>query len=459
MDNRRKIPLISLFSENRKEAATVLQTAWPAVLESFFVSLAGMIDIMMVSDISSSAVAAIGLTTQPKFIGLAFFIALNVSVSSIVARRRGEKRRDSANSTLMTALLVSLTATVLISLICVFGADRIMELCGSNEDTHELAVAYFRIIMGGMVFNTLSMLINAAQRGAGNTRIAMTTNVTSSIVNVCFNYLLIGGHFGFPALGVHGAALATVMGTVVACVMSILSLRKADGFLSIPHCLKQKIRPSKEPVRAMLKIGSSIFSEQVLMRIGFTATALMAADMGTDAMAAHQVGMNLLGLSFSFGDGLQSTAVALTGRSLGEKNTERANLYGRLCQRCGNLISIVVALVFLLGGRTIFGLFFEEAHIVALGVTLSRIIVVIVLMQIPQVVYMGCLRGAGDVVFTMIASTISVTVVRTAVSFLMCYPMGLGLPGVWCGIIADQLCRLGLTSWRYRTGKWMQYKL
>lgn len=457
--SKKKNPLIALFADNRKETANVVRTAWPAVLESFFVSLAGMIDIMMVSSISSSAVAAVGLTTQPKFIGLAFFIALNVSVSSIVARRRGEQRKESANSTLMTALVISLLATVLVSMVCVIGADRIMELCGSNEDTHGLAVTYFRIIMGCTVFNVLSMLINAAQRGAGNTRIAMTTNVTSSVVNVVFNYLLIGGHLGFPAMGVTGAALATVMGTVVACGMSIASLCRKDGFLSIRFCLEKKIRPSGEPLHAMVKIGSSIFTEQVLMRIGFTATAVMAADMGTDAMAAHQVGMNLLSLSFSFGDGLQSTAVALTGRSLGEKNTERANLYGRLCQRCGNLISIIVAIVFLLGGKAIFGLFFEEAHIVSLGVILSRIIVLIVLFQIPQVVYMGCLRGAGDVVFTMIASTISVTVVRTAVSYVMCYIVGLGLPGVWCGVVADQFCRLLLTSRRYRTGKWMKYKL
>lgn len=459
MGSKRKIPLLSVFTENRAEAATVLQMAWPAVLESFFVSLAGMIDVMMVSGISSSAVAAVGLTTQPKFIGLAFFIALNVSVSSIVARRRGEQRRESANSTLLTALLISVAAVILVSAVCVAYAEPIMELCGSNEDTHAPAAMYFRIIMGGMIFNVLSMLINAAQRGAGNTRIAMTTNVTSSVVNILFNYLLIGGHLGFPAMGVQGAALATVLGTVVACIMSILSLTKREGFLSIPFCIRKKIRASLDPVRSMVKVGSSIFAEQVLMRVGFTATAIMAADMGTDAMAAHQVGMNLLSLSFSFGDGLQSAAVALTGRSLGEADTDKANLYGRLCQRYGNVISLAVCLVFLLGGRMIFGLFFEEENIVNLGVSLSRIIAVIVLFQIPQVVYMGCLRGAGDVVFTMIASTISVTLIRTLVSYVMCYPVGLALTGVWMGIVADQLCRLTMTSWRYGTGKWMKYKL
>ena len=455
----RKTAFFSSITEHKEETVRVAKMAWPSILESFFVSLAGMIDIMMVSSIGSEAVAAVGLTTQPKFLFLAFFIALNVSVSSIVARRRGENRKDSANSTLLTSFVIVLAAVVLFSVAAVCLAGPLIRFCGSKPDTHEAAVLYFRIVMGGLVFNAVSMIINAAQRGAGNTRIAMVTNVTSSVVNILFNYLLIGGHFGFPKWGIMGAAIATVMGTAVAMVLSIMSLFQKEGFLSIPYSLKNRIRPSMEPVHSMVRIGSSIFLEQVLMRIGFSATAIMAADMGTADMAAHQVGMNLLSLSFSFGDGLQAAAVALTGRSLGEKKPDLAKLYGTICQRMGNLISVVVGLVFLLGGRLIFSMFFAEQGIVGTGVMLSRIIALIVLLQIPQVVYMGCLRGAGDVVFTMITSTISVTFIRTIVSYVACYTLGFGLAGVWCGIAADQFCRLSLTTWRYGTGKWMSYKL
>ncbi len=456
---QKKIPLLSTILDHTDCSAEVIRMAWPSILESFFVSLAGMIDIMMVSSVGSEAVAAVGLTTQPKFAFLAFFIALNVSVSSIVARRRGERRKDSANSTLLTAFVIVLCAVLLFTMLAVGLADPLIRFCGSREDTHGSAVLYFRIIMGGMFFNVISMLINSAQRGAGNTRIAMTTNVTSSVVNIVFNYLLIGGHLGFPAWGIKGAAVATVLGTVVAMFMSIASLFRKDGFLSIPHCIRNRIRPSLEPVHSMVKVGSSIFLEQLLMRIGFSATAIMAADMGTNAMAAHQVGMNLLSLSFSFGDGLQAAAVALTGRSLGERKPDLAKIYGTLCQRFGNLISIVVGIVFLIFGRAIFSLFFTEPDIVDTGVMLSRIIALIVLLQIPQVVYMGCLRGAGDVVFTMIASTISVTCIRTAVSWISCYALGFGIAGVWFGVVADQLCRLSMTTWRYSTGKWMSYKL
>lgn len=95
------------------------------------------------------------------------FVATNVAVSAIVARRKGQADRDGANQVLVAALAFVLLAGIVVSLACVVFADPIIRLCGSNEDTHEAAVIYFQIIMGGMMFNIVSLVINAAQRGAG----------------------------------------------------------------------------------------------------------------------------------------------------------------------------------------------------------------------------------------------------------------------------------------------------
>lgn len=435
------------------------QMAWPAVLESFFVALAGMIDSLMVSTIGSYAVAAVGLTTQPKFIGLALFMSANVAVSAIVARRKGQGDRDGANQTLLAAMVFVVLAGMAVSLLCVGFADPIIRLCGSNEDTHEAALVYFRIIMGGMMFNIISLAINAAQRGSGKTKIAMKTNVTANVLNMIGNYLLIGGKFGFPALGIQGAALATVFGTVVACGMSIASICPKDSFVSIPYMVARKIRFRMTTLGGIFHIGSNIFLEQILLRIGFMSVAVMTAKLGTDAFAAHQVGMNVMSLSFSFGDGMQVAAVALIGRSLGEGKPEKAKVYGSICQKMGLAISVVLAVLYLLGGEFFYSLYFEEAHIIAMGVQIMRVIVIIVVLQISQVIYMGCLRGAGDVFFTTVASTVSVTFVRTFCSYALCYPLGFGLIGIWFGVVCDQLCRLGLTRWRFQSGVWTKMKL
>ena len=436
-----------------------LQMAWPAVCESFFVSLAGMIDSLMVSSIGSYAVAAVGLTTQPKFMGLAFFIAVNVAISALVARRRGEQKKEEANRILVTAVVLILAAVVVVSALCVLFANQIIRFCGSAQDTHSTAVIYFRIIMGGMAFNVISMGINAAQRGAGNTMIAMRTNVTSNVVNVIGNYLLINGHLGFPALGIYGAAIATVFGTVVACIMSIRSLLSNDTFVSIPYIVKMRIQVSSQTLLHIIKVGYSVFIEQVLMRIGFMSTAMMAAGMGTDAMAAHQVGMNILGLTFSFGDGMQVAAVALIGRSLGEGLPQKAKEYGKVCRRIGMCISIVLAIVYLLGGETLYQMFFEESNIVAYGVQIIHVIIVIVLFQVSQVIYMGCLRGAGDTTYTAIASTISVTIIRTLFSYLCGIVFAWGITGIWLGVLADQISRFLFASIRFKTGKWTKIKI
>ena len=210
-----------------------IDMAWPAIVESFFVAFAGLVDSLMVSSLGSYAVAAVGLTTQPKFVGLSLFFAVNVAISALVARRRGEGNQDAANRILYTAFLFIVLAAVVLSTVFVVFANPIIEFCGSAPETHDSAVLYFRIIMGGMIFNCIQMGINSAQRGAGNTKITMRTNITSNTINIIFNYLLIGGKFGFPKWGIQGAALATVLGTVVACVMSILSIMKKDGFISI----------------------------------------------------------------------------------------------------------------------------------------------------------------------------------------------------------------------------------
>ncbi len=437
----------------------VVDMAWPAILESFFIAFAGMVDSYMVSGLGKSAVAAVGLTTQPKMVGFAMFFAVNAAVSALVARRRGQGKREDANCIFATTILFVIVAGILSSILFVGMADPLMHLCGSDENTHDGAVAYFRIIMGGMMFNVIQMCINASQRGAGNTKITMRTNVTSNAINIIANYLLIEGHFGFPALGIQGAAIATVFGTAVACVMSILSIMKRDCFISIPYLWKQKIRPAWSAFSSLFHVGYSVFFEQLLMRIGFMLTALMAADQGMDAMAAHQVGMNILSLSFAFGDGLQSTAVALIGRSLGEKKPEQAKAYGQTCRLIGGVIAITLSVFYLFGGRWLYSLFFKEPEIVKIGVRITHVVIFIVMFQIAQVIYMGSLRGAGDTMYTAIASTISVTLIRTLGSYFFGYVLGWGITGIWMGILADQMARFAFGSVRFKAGKWVDIKI
>ena len=436
-----------------------ISVAWPAVMESFFVVLAGMIDTMMVAELGPYAVAATGLTAQPKFIGLTIFFGVNIAVSALVARRKGEKNQEDANEITLTALWLTVGLCVVVTAVFVIFTPQMMRLAGSNEDTHEAAVEYFRIIMGGMFFSVITMVINAAQRDSGNTKLSMSTNLVSSVVNIIFNWLLIKGRLGFPAWGIRGAAIATVLGTVVSAGMAVFSLFRRSSYVRIPLMIRLKSRFTRHAVRSIWNLAFSSTVENLAMRVGFLATALIAARLGTDEFAAHNIGMNLLGLGFSFADGMQVAAIALTGESLGAGEKEKARQQAGICQRIGFIISLVLSLILLLGGRWIFSLYFTEDHILDMGVLICRFMTVIILLQISQIIFTGTLRAAGDVRYTLVVALISVTFIRTLVTFLLVVVFKLGLTGVWIGILSDQASRFCLMGHRFRQGKWVDLKI
>ncbi|MDE7112912.1 MAG: multidrug transporter, partial [Acetatifactor sp.] len=107
----------------------------------------------------------------------------------------------------------------------------------------------------------------------------------------------------------------------------------------------------------------------------------------------------------------------------------------------------------------LYSMFFREEEIVAIGVTIMYVIIFTVIFQIRQVIYMGCLRGAGDTLYTALSSTVSVTVIRTAVSFLCGYTLGLGITGIWLGVLGDQISRFLFASVRFKQGKWTEIKI
>ncbi len=443
--------------ENKEILKNTVKMAWPSVLESFLMSLTGFVDSIMVGVLGISAIASVGLTVQPRFIGMSVFIAISVAVSSLVARRRGEDDRESANKVLRTAMLLGLALVVIVSTLFVVFADFIMMICGSNADTHDNSVGYLRIVMGTLVFNVIGMIINAAQRGAGNTRISMITNMTSNVVNVICNFLLIEGRFGFPAMGVMGAATATAIGAFVACVLSVISLLKKDRFIYIA-AVKSFIAEKKD-LQSGLKVGVSAFLDQIFLRIGFLLFALTVANLGTIEYGSHQIGSNFMALSFAFADGLAVASVALVGRSLGQKRTDLAKKYANTCILLGFACAVFITAILMFFGMELFALFDQTPEVLEYGRMIINLLCVVMYVQIAQVTILGCLRGAGDTKYTAVVSLLSVGIARPLASYILCYPLGLGLMGVWLGLFCDQIIRLSMGWFRYKKGNWLKIKI
>lgn len=435
-----------------------VKVAWPAALESFLVALVSFVDTMMVSSLGAYAIASIGLVNQPRFICLSIFFALNVATSALVARRKGANRQDEANQVLIQTLLIAIILAIVITALALIFSDSVIQLVGSQADTHPYAVSYFRIIISGLILQVLSMTINAAQRGAGKTKVSMRANLTMSGVNIIFNFLLIEGRFGFPALGVNGAAIASLLGFMAGTIMSVLSVLKKTGYLYL-FFKNNSLRPRCDIYRNVFKVGSGSFAEQIFLRIGFLLYALIVANLGTTALAAHQIGMTIITISFAIGDGLSVAGVALVGQSLGQKRPDLAKIYGGFCQHLGIICSLIIATVYSILGTQIYTLFSSEIPILDYGSVIMPIIGLIVILQIAQVIFGGCLRGAGDTRYTAFISLISVAVIRPFSAWLFVYPLKMGLLGAWYSLLLDQAIRYVLTRHRFKSGKWQKIEI
>ena len=453
----KKDEILGSLPTTREVYKNSFNMSWPCAFEAVLVSLVGSIDIMMVGGLGAEAIAAVGLTNQPKFVLLAMIFSLNVGVTAIVARRKGAEDFKGANSCLKQSIILSFIISLIMAISGYIFANEIMLFAGAGEDVINDSVAYYKILMVSIVFTSLSLTINAAQRGVGNTKISMRTNVVANIVNLIFNYFLINGVWIFPRLEVRGAAIATTLGSIVGFLMSVFSVYYNTRILDLRG--KGNWKFDKATMKAFLSISGSSVVEQVFMRIGFFSFAIIVAALGTIAFATHQICMNVINLSFCFGDGLSAAAASLVGQNLGAKRPDKAKIYGKTGQRMAFIVSTILFFIFILARKQLIMLFNSEEHIVSLGGTIMIIIAFTTHAQTSQTVYNGCLRGAGDTKFVALISFISIALIRPALAWVLCFPANLGLKGAWIALFADQTMRYILGKKRFDSGKWTKIKI
>lgn len=454
-----------------------IRMAIPSVLEMVLISLINMADTVMVSSVGTDAVAAVGLVGQPRMLMLCFFFALNMGITAVVARRKGEGRRDEANRVVRNAILLILGMVTVVLAVMLPLAEPLMRFAGAEAGrTLEDATAYFLIVGSALPFNALSMAICAAQRGVGNTRLTMIVNITSNLVNIVCNYLLINpvhqitiGPLSFTmwgaGLGVRGAAIATAIGMVVGfalALISIMSTHRKDTFLVLSF--RENWKLNKQTVTDVVKIALSAMLEQVAMRIGFFSYAKIVAGLGTDSFAAHQIAMQFLNLSFSCADGLGIAGTSLVGQMLGRKRKDLAHIYGTLAQRFAFLVSLLIAACCVVFRYQLVSMFISEnanPGVRELAETIMIIVGVFQPFQMLSTVVSGSLRGAGDVKYTARVMMLTVAIMRPLLALLCVYLIGnvmhmneVALIGAWVASLADMVTRMILFMKRYRSGGW-----
>lgn len=443
----------------------IVRIAWPSFIELLLTQLVSMVDLMMVGSMGGEAnpemgvqaLSAVGLTTQPKFLLMTAFIAMNTGVTALVARHKGRDDRQQANLIVRQGLLFTFVATVILSVLGVVFARPMVIFMGSTEEiVTQWATRYLQIQMAGFMTMALTSTITAALRAVGDSRTCMIYNLVANLVNVVFNWLLIYGNLGCPELGVAGASIATVIGQLVAFVMALRVLMRGNGFLKLEF--KLGFKPDRQALGNMLNIGLPAMAEQLLMRAGVIIFTKTIASLGTSAYATHQVCMNILALSFMTGQAFAVSASALVGQSLGKRRPDMAQAYCGRCRTVGLITAVILTVIFIFFGKDIVALYNKDATVVATGGVIMLFVAFMQPFQTSQFIVSGGLRGAGDTRSTAIITLVTVLLLRPVLAISL-VKAGYGLYGAWAAFVADQLVRSLLVVLRYNSGKWKIIKV
>ncbi len=447
----------------------VMHIALPAMAEMVLMSLIGSADTIMVGQLGKNALSAVSLPMQPRMIFLSIFFALNVGVTAIVARRKGEGKREEANSTLRNALVLGLGLSIFLTVLAVLLAEPLMRLAGGHQRTMDDAlvlqgaVDYFVIMSLALPINAISMCINAALRGVGDTKIPMKVNIISNLVNVVFNFLLIFGHLGFPRLEIKGAAIASVIGMAAGMVLSILAvIHNENSYLRVSHKDNWRIVP--HTMASIIKVGGNAVVEQASMRFGFFMYSRIMYSLGVTLFAAHNIAMQFLNLTFNFADGLSVAATSLVGQNLGKNRRDLSLLYGKITQRIAMVLSLVLSLFTILMRYPVSQLFIDANTPDAANVILfaAEALVIVALMQplqMSSVVLSGALRGAGDNLYVAGVMLVCVSIIRPLMAWLAVDVLHLGLAMTWLISLSEIGIRLVFFYRRFESGQWALKKV
>lgn len=435
----------------------ILRLAWPSVAELVLTSLSGMVDMIMVGQLGPWALSAVGLNTQPRFLLLAIFVAMNTGATALIARSKGAGDRELANKTMRQAMMLTVGMSVVIAALGLAFAEPIIWFMGAQADTIGPGTDYFRVQCYGLLAATLSLAITAALRGAGNTRASMRYNLTANVLNVILNYCLIYGNFGCPRMEVAGASLATILGSAAASGMALFTLLRGKQYVRLRW--GDSFMPDWGNIKRIVKIGLPAMFEQLVMRVGMITFTKQVSSLGTIGFATHNICQNILQLTLMNGQAFGIAATTLVGQSLGRREPDVGQAYALRTSRWGMIISAAIALSFFFFGEFLVGLYTDDPQILQTGANVMKIIAIIQPFQSSQLVLTGALRGAGDTKSTARIIFVTMVCIRPLMAVVFMNLCGWGLYGAWSAVFCDQLLRQYLVRRHFKKGSWKLIKV
>ncbi len=325
---------------------------------------------------------------------------------------------------------------------------------GQEELTASLAGDYMRIAMWGMLPALGIMALKSFFMALVRPRIVLWATLAGVVLNILANYGLIFGNWGFPELGIKGAAIATVVSHCFALLIMFLYTEFKPDFRKY-SLFSNFLRPDWPAFREVFRLGWPISATLVAETGFFAITAIMMGWIDTETLAAHGITLEIAAFVFMIYLGLANAGTVQIGRAIGLQDRAGIFLASRaVIMLCVGAVAIVV-LVMVSVPETLISAFLDTDadnadHVIAIGVSLLYVAAAFQLADALQVVALGLLRGLSDTHLPMIIATFSYAVLGLPASYLLGFTLGGGGVGVWTGFVIGLGCAAVLLFLRYR---------
>ena len=395
--------------------------------------MTGVADSVMVGWTGATPLAASSFANIFFSIPLFFGIGVSYAITPLVAEGAGAKDQSKIIEILRHGFIINLlVAILLVGLI--FLVEPFMFSMGQPEDVVALGIPYLSIIGVSIIPTMIFQTYRQFAEGLEKTRMAMIIVVGSNLLNIALNYILIFGKYGFPEMGLNGAGWATLISRVVMAVSMMLYVYYGKRFIAFRKGFSFGSY-SKSLISKMLHIGLPAGSQFIFEAGAFGFSALMMGWLGTTALAAHQIAINLATISYMTTSGLGAAATIRVGNFLGQRDKRKLQDSAFTMIWMAVALMAAWALLFIFGRHLLPSLYIEDVAVIELTATLLIIAAFFQLSDGIQVVCAGALRGLQDVKVPSILIFVAYWVIALPLGYWLAFPLGLGATGIWIGLL------------------------
>jgi len=407
-----------------------------------------VVDNAMVGRLGAAPLAAVSFAGSIFILVFIVGIGITMGATPLVGERYARGNYRASAALLQNATVLYILAGVALFAILLALVPLIPHL-GQPPEVIEMAVEYYKYLAWSVIPFMIFGAFKQFLEGIGNTRVAMAIVLLSNVINVIFNWLLIYGNWGFPAMGVAGAGLATLISRILTPVLIIIYFLRRDSFRRYFRFFHWKNLQFKW-IRRLLKVGLPISSQMFMEVSAFALSSIMMGWIGTVELAANQIAMTMASFAFMIVVGLSSAATIRSSHACGTGNLRELRRVTNASYRIGIIYSLSSATLFIVLRRWIPFIFTSDPAVAELA---SYLLVFVALFQISdalQTIMIGILRGIKDVNATMAIAFVSYLLVNLPVGYLCAFVLDWGAGGLWVGFVVGLTLAAVLLNLRYR---------